>query len=50
MDGSTRSANDELGNLEGGEGALKDVGHTDMERRKSIIGVLFSLLASLGMI
>lgn len=47
MDGCTRSANNELGNLERGEGALKDTGHTDVERREGIVGVLFHLLARL---
>lgn len=48
MDGCTGSTNNELGDLERGEGALKDTGHTDVERRECIVGVLFHLLARLG--
>lgn len=47
MDGRTRSANNELGYLERGEGALKDARHTDMKCGEGIVGVLFELLAGL---
>lgn len=50
MDGSTRSANDELGDLEGGERSLKDVGHTDVERGEGVVSVLFSLLTKLELV
>lgn len=50
MDGCTGSANDELGYLERGKGALKDTRHTDMECGEGIVGVLFDLLAGLEII
>lgn len=49
MDSRTRSANDELGYLERGEGALKDARHTDVESGEGIVGVLFELLARCGL-
>lgn len=36
-----------MSNLESGEGALKDTGHTDVESREGIVGVLFHPLARL---
>lgn len=42
MDGSTGPADNELSDLEGGEGALEGVGHTNMERGEGVVCVLIS--------
>lgn len=42
MNGSAGPANNELSDLEGGERALKGVGHADMERGEGVVCVLIS--------
>lgn len=43
VDGGAGSADDELCDLERGEGALESVGDTDVEGGECVVGVLFAV-------